>query len=260
MQGMGPSDEGRQENIEESKEESRHGEEAKSVEAGPEEPEEVQARAVPREHREEPRRLYRSRENRVIAGVAGGIGEYFGVDPTIIRLAWVFLTLLGGAGIIAYIVAWIIIPEWPAGKKEPEVPREVSGDVGLIIGLVLLGLGVWLLLNRLDLIPEPFFVFLRILENAFWPTLLIIIGVFVIIAATRGRGLTTDTEGKRLYRSRRNRVFTGVAGGIAEYFGIDPTLVRIIWVALFFVNFAVALIAYIVAAIVIPEQPEEKVG
>ena len=57
------------------------------------------------------KRLYRSKTNRVIGGVCGGIGEYFGIDPTIIRLIWVILALMGGAGIIAYIIAWIIIPE-----------------------------------------------------------------------------------------------------------------------------------------------------
>jgi len=58
------------------------------------------------------KRLLRSKKNRVIAGVCGGIGEYFNVDPTIIRLIWVILTLVSmGAGILAYIIAWIIIPE-----------------------------------------------------------------------------------------------------------------------------------------------------
>ena len=57
------------------------------------------------------KRLYRSKTNRVIGGVCGGMGEYFGIDPTIIRLIWVILALMGGTGIIAYIIAWIIIPE-----------------------------------------------------------------------------------------------------------------------------------------------------
>ena len=47
----------------------------------------------------------------MIAGVCGGIAEYFNVDPTLVRIAWVLFTGLGGAGIIAYIIAWIIVPE-----------------------------------------------------------------------------------------------------------------------------------------------------
>lgn len=58
------------------------------------------------------KKLLRSTKNRMVAGVCGGIGEYFSVDPTVIRLAWVIFTLISmGAGIIAYIIAWIIIPE-----------------------------------------------------------------------------------------------------------------------------------------------------
>ncbi|MBW2974562.1 PspC domain-containing protein [Candidatus Woesearchaeota archaeon] len=56
------------------------------------------------------KKLYRSRKNRIIAGVCGGIGEYFNVDPTLIRLLWVFLIFIGGSGIFAYIIAWIIMP------------------------------------------------------------------------------------------------------------------------------------------------------
>ena len=58
------------------------------------------------------KKLYRSSTNKMIAGVCGGIGEYFSIDPTIIRLIWVVFTLLSvGIGILAYILAAIIIPE-----------------------------------------------------------------------------------------------------------------------------------------------------
>ena len=56
------------------------------------------------------KKLYRSDENKMLAGVCGGIAEYFGVDPTLIRLAWVVVSLLGGSGLLAYILAAIIIP------------------------------------------------------------------------------------------------------------------------------------------------------
>jgi len=58
----------------------------------------------------EVKRLYRSKKNKVIAGVCGGIGEYFNVDPVLIRLLWVLFAFAGGCGILAYILAWIIIP------------------------------------------------------------------------------------------------------------------------------------------------------
>lgn len=60
------------------------------------------------------RKLYRSSKNRVIAGVCGGIGEYANIDPTVIRLAWIILTLFGGSGIVAYLIAWAVIPINPS--------------------------------------------------------------------------------------------------------------------------------------------------
>ena len=59
------------------------------------------------------KRLYKSNENKMLDGVCGGIAEYFNVDPTLIRLAWVVFCALGGSGIIAYIIAAIIIPRNP---------------------------------------------------------------------------------------------------------------------------------------------------
>ena len=59
------------------------------------------------------KKLYKIRQGRMLAGVCGGIGQYFNVDPTLIRLAWVLVSCLGGAGLLAYIIAAIVIPEEP---------------------------------------------------------------------------------------------------------------------------------------------------
>jgi len=69
---------------------------------------------------EEPKKLYRSRKERMLGGVCGGIGEYFNVDPTMIRLLWVCITALTAfvGGIIAYVVCWVIIPEKPEEKAQ----------------------------------------------------------------------------------------------------------------------------------------------
>ncbi len=56
------------------------------------------------------KKIYRSRD-KMLAGVCGGIGDYFEVDPTLVRLLWVLSVLAGGAGILAYLAAWLIIPQ-----------------------------------------------------------------------------------------------------------------------------------------------------
>ena len=62
----------------------------------------------------EEKRLYKSKTNKVLGGVCGGIGEYFGVDPTWVRLAWVLFSFMGGSGLLAYIIAVLIVPDEPA--------------------------------------------------------------------------------------------------------------------------------------------------
>lgn len=59
------------------------------------------------------KRLYKSKKNKMLAGVCGGIAEYFNLDPTLIRLGWIVFSALGGSGILAYIIAAIVIPQNP---------------------------------------------------------------------------------------------------------------------------------------------------
>jgi phage shock protein C len=61
----------------------------------------------------ETRKLYRSRDNRMLAGVCGGLAEYFNVDATLIRVLFVVLTVLGGAGPLIYLAMWIVVPSQP---------------------------------------------------------------------------------------------------------------------------------------------------
>ncbi|MDY5022573.1 MAG: PspC domain-containing protein [Blautia sp.] len=59
------------------------------------------------------KRLYKSNNEKVLVGVCGGIADYFDIDPTLVRLLWVILLMMGGSGILAYIIAAIIIPNEP---------------------------------------------------------------------------------------------------------------------------------------------------
>ena len=76
-----------------------------------------------------PRVVRRSRSERVIAGVCGGIGRYLGVDPMLLRIAFIVLALANGLGVIAYVVAWVAIPEERPGQPlaaAPETRRETG--------------------------------------------------------------------------------------------------------------------------------------
>ena len=57
------------------------------------------------------KRLYRSKTDYKVAGICGGIAEYFNLDPTLIRVGWILFTLLGGSGFLAYLICWFVIPD-----------------------------------------------------------------------------------------------------------------------------------------------------
>ncbi len=75
---------------------------------------------------QEPKRLHRSRTKRLIAGVCGGIGEYFNLDPTLVRLVFLLLVFLWGAGIIFYLILAIIIPLEGQEEVQPELGKRVK--------------------------------------------------------------------------------------------------------------------------------------
>lgn len=59
---------------------------------------------------EEEKKLIRPKDGAMIGGVCAGVGRYFGLDATLIRVAWVLMVCLGGAGLLAYVICWIVIP------------------------------------------------------------------------------------------------------------------------------------------------------
>jgi len=87
---------------------------------------------------EGPRRLYRSRDERLIGGVCGGLAEYFGIDPLIVRIITVGLVFAGGAGFLAYLAAWLLVPE----EDGESVADGGNGRLATIAGTVLLVLAI----------------------------------------------------------------------------------------------------------------------
>jgi len=81
-------------------------------------------------------RLYRSRDDRMLFGVAGGMADWLDVDPAIVRIVWALLILAGGAGLLLYVVAAIVIPEEPVERAEVAVPMSAApaADVGVASG------------------------------------------------------------------------------------------------------------------------------
>ena len=124
-----------------------------------------------------PRVLRRSRDDRMIGGVCGGLGRYLGIDPVLLRIAFVILAIAGGGGILVYVVAWILIPEQREGEDiGTERPSSID-TTRLIVGGALIAVGTILLLN----LSIPRF------GKYFWPLALIAVGVAVVIQASADR-------------------------------------------------------------------------
>jgi phage shock protein C len=66
------------------------------------------------------KRLYRIRDGRIVAGVCAGLAAYFGVDPTLVRLAFALLTVFGGLGVLLYLGAWVVVPDEVDGTSIAE--------------------------------------------------------------------------------------------------------------------------------------------
>ena len=115
-----------------------------------------------------PRRLFRSREDRILGGVAGGLGRHFNVDPILFRIAAVALIFVGGAGILLYLAMLLLVPSEPApgaaGAPQPVIPSGETRNRGLVIaGVVILLLVAWPLVLGGGLALAAIFVPLAIL-------------------------------------------------------------------------------------------------
>ncbi|MBN1569104.1 MAG: PspC domain-containing protein [Acidobacteria bacterium] len=145
------------------------------------------------------KRLYKSQKNKILAGVCGGIAEYLGVDPVLIRLIAVLFFFTGGATLIAYIVGMIIIPNRPpeptgaiestqgqASDLAANVQTESYGRAGsLIIGVILIIFGAHFLLRNIPFFHPYYWWFWDMGWKFFWPSVLILVGLLVIFRGTR---------------------------------------------------------------------------
>lgn len=122
------------------------------------------------------KRLYRSITNKIIGGVCGGLGEYFDVDPVLVRVITVLLFLATGFGILAYIIAWIIIPKRGFDVEPVPANHEYSSWSRYLPGLILMAIGVILLIR------ENWFWFDW---GEFWPVILIVVGLLLIFRRSR---------------------------------------------------------------------------
>lgn len=140
-----------------------------------------------------PKKLYRSRKDKMIGGVAGGLAEYFDVDPTLLRIIFIITLFFGGTGFIAYLILWVVVPEEPfvipvmdnaanTGEQKPPAENkdaqyqfayeEQRHKKKNVAGIILVVIGILFLAD--NFVPRFHF-------GDFWPLILIAIGLGLLI-------------------------------------------------------------------------------
>lgn len=231
------------------------------------------------------KRLYKSRTERMIDGVCGGIAAYFQLDPTLVRIAWVLLTFMGGSGILLYLVAMIVMPKEPfvfrPAEKATSPPDDTSPPVSspvnsaqknsMFWGILLIVVGAVLFLNNLDVPLWPGWWWID--KGLVLSVLLILVGIAFMwggrnsmtseptdptepsqVETDSPQSQSTPSSPKRIYRSYTDKKLFGVCGGLGEYFNIDSTIVRLLFVVAAVASSGLAVVAYLVCAIIFPKQ------
>jgi phage shock protein C len=236
------------------------------------------------------RMLYRHPSDKLIGGVCGGLGEYLGWNPVIVRVVWVVATFATwGGGLLAYILLALFLPVGTntTGQLKPPAlelsQKGMTWAAGLLIGLG----GLWLLAN-LGILPGMWRGFWGLVGVLFWPLLLIGAGYLLLRAnsekdidrevanaaakvkgAFDGKlpsgeqvksGFSSLRSNLPLSRSNNNRVLLGVCGGMGEKYGIDANLIRLIWAAFALGTMGMGALLYFVVGLLLPAQGQYPVA
>lgn len=236
------------------------------------------------------RMLYRSPSDKLIGGVCGGIAEYLGWNPVLVRVGWVVATFATwGGGVLAYILLALFLPTGTntVGQIKPPAlelsQKGMSWAAGLLIGLG----GLWLLAN-LGILPGVWRGFWGLVGVIFWPALLIGAGYLLLRAnsekdidqeiknttanvankvkgAFDGKlpngeqvksGFASMQSNLPLRRSSTNKVLLGVCGGMAEKWGIDANLIRLIWAAFALGTMGMGALVYFLVGLLLPGEAQ----
>ncbi len=193
--------------------------------------------------------LYRNPTDKMVAGVCGGLAEYLGWDPVLVRIVWIVITLsTGGGGFLAYLALGMLLPVGTAAQgQERPAAIELNERNLSRVAYVLIGLGGLWLLSNIGILSSLWGGFWSITRIFFWPAVLVTIGYILLSKGDKENwresfdGMTNrvrsngrmgnGTEFKNtlssararlpLKRSSTDRVFMGVCGGIGQRTGID---------------------------------------
>ena len=205
------------------------------------------------------KRLVRTRDDSVLAGVCGGFGQYFNLDSALVRFLWVFFTIFGGSGVLAYLVAVFIIPDESTAKDV--TPRRLMDGINektILWGLLLVLVGIILFFQHGDFINSIWIHFWNSGINVLIALIIIGVGVYLLyqerqkISSMFGLGSEMP-----LSLSEKDKQLAGICGGISELIGMDSTIIRFFWMYGTIMSGGIGLILYFILALVLPNKYAE---
>jgi phage shock protein PspC (stress-responsive transcriptional regulator) len=197
-------------------------------------------------------RIRRSQSDRLLTGVCGGVADYFSIDPTMVRLIWIFFTLFGGSGLLAYIIATLLIPDSNSQERYFKLDSLKSNPLW---GVLFIFSGLILFLQY----DHIFYLFWA----SFWGNFInisiafVLLGIGIYLLYNRQSQIKSNNKnvlGNPLHLSIDDKKLAGVCGGFGESLVIDPNIVRVLWVFGTFMSIGVGVLLYIILALILPEK------
>ena len=226
--------------------------------------------------------LFRSPTDKMVAGVCGGLADYLGWDPVLVRILWIVVTLsTGGGGFLAYLALGLLLPVGTIAQgQERPAAIELNERNLSRVAYVLIGLGVLWLFSSVPFLSWIGGMVWGAIRLLFWPAVLMSIGFMLLSKGDKenwrqsfdgmtsrvrssghvsnGTNFKSSLSSARarlpLKRSSTNRVFMGVCGGIGERTGVDANLVRLLCGAVGIATFGFAIPAYILIGLLLPAE------
>ena len=197
-------------------------------------------------------RITRSKSDRLLTGVCGGVADYFSIDSTMVRLIWTFFTLFGGSGLLAYIIAIFLIPDSNFQERFSKLDSLKSNPLWGVL-FIFSGLILFLQYNHI------FYLFWA----SFWGNFInifiafVLLGIGIYLLYNRQSQIKSNNKnvlGNPLHLSIDDKKLAGVCGGLGESLVIDPNIVRFLWVFGTFMSIGVGILLYIILALILPEK------
>ncbi len=217
------------------------------------------------------KKLYRSQKDRMIGGFCGGLAEYFGIDPVMIRVIFTIALFFDGIGLLFYMVGLIIVPNNPdensAEKRSVSTNNNQQRNIHFW-GIIIVIFGIILLLRQSG------WLYLDLWYDLDWSLFiglgLIPLGLYLIYSHYyHGKYVGEEKnyvkektfhfiEETGWYKRKNEKIIGGVCAGISHSLKIDVSLIRILWVILAIITKGLFVVIYIILLLILPEYQEKE--